>query len=180
MKKIALLLVTTASLAVAAMPGAAQSRGGGLGSMHGGVHSGGHFSGGGGNWHGGSGGFHGGGNWRGSDHWRGGGWHRGGFHSSFGLVIGAPFFWGSPYLWGAPYPYYPSYYPDYSPTVVYAEPPAPVTYVERGALAPSDGVPLAPASSYWYYCADKGYYPYIQSCPTGWLRVIPDNAPPSR
>ncbi len=34
-------------------------------------------------------------------------------------------------------------------------------------------------ASYWYYCADaKAYYPYVQQCPAGWLRVIPETTPP--
>lgn len=36
---------------------------------------------------------------------------------------------------------------------------------------------VAPAVNYRYYCTDPGgYYPEIQSCPSGWLRVIPDNS----
>ena len=39
--------------------------------------------------------------------------------------------------------------------------------------------PPAPASSFWYYCAEsKMYYPYVQQCPTGWLKVVPKTAPP--
>jgi len=36
-------------------------------------------------------------------------------------------------------------------------------------------------SSFWYYCADsKLYYPYVQQCPAGWLKVVPNpnTAPP--
>jgi hypothetical protein len=37
-----------------------------------------------------------------------------------------------------------------------------------------------PASSYWYYCTNPGgYYPYVQNCNQAWLRVIPNNVPPS-
>lgn len=33
---------------------------------------------------------------------------------------------------------------------------------------------------YWYYCQDpQGYYPYIQSCPNGWMKVVPDMTPPN-
>jgi hypothetical protein len=36
-------------------------------------------------------------------------------------------------------------------------------------------------SDYWYYCQDpQGYYPYIKSCPGGWMQVVPDTAPPGR
>ena len=34
----------------------------------------------------------------------------------------------------------------------------------------------APAN-FWYYCPDQGYYPYVQSCPKGWLQVAPQPAP---
>jgi hypothetical protein len=34
-------------------------------------------------------------------------------------------------------------------------------------------------SAYWYYCADsRGYYPSVQQCPSGWLRVVP--GPPNQ
>ena len=26
----------------------------------------------------------------------------------------------------------------------------------------------------------QGYYPYINSCPGGWMKVVPETAPPSR
>jgi hypothetical protein len=121
----------------------------------------------GGGFHGG--GFHGGGNFHGGD-FHGGhfgrGFHGHGFHGrgfrGFGtVVIGAPFFWPGYYYDYPPYSYYdsPSYY-DY-PTQVYVEPPAP------------SGQPQVQ-----YYCPDTGYYPTVQTCPRGWLRVVPDNAPP--
>ena len=28
--------------------------------------------------------------------------------------------------------------------------------------------------NFWYYCPDIGYYPDVQNCPNGWLRVIPN------
>lgn len=32
----------------------------------------------------------------------------------------------------------------------------------------------APATSYWYYCASaRTYYPYISTCPEGWMQVVP-------
>ncbi|HWZ70012.1 MAG TPA: DUF4124 domain-containing protein [Casimicrobiaceae bacterium] len=31
------------------------------------------------------------------------------------------------------------------------------------------------ASNYWYYCPDSaGYYPDTQTCPSGWLQVVPN------
>jgi hypothetical protein len=36
-------------------------------------------------------------------------------------------------------------------------------------------------SDYWYYCDDpQGYYPYVKSCPGGWMKVVPDTVPPGR
>jgi len=51
---------------------------------------------------------------------------------------------------------WPGYYPPvYSPPVV--------------GYAPS-----VPSGDYWYYCPDvRGYYPYVQQCPSGWLQVVP-------
>lgn len=32
---------------------------------------------------------------------------------------------------------------------------------------------------YRYYCPDpRGYYPYVSQCPKGWMKVVPDGAPP--
>jgi hypothetical protein len=60
-----------------------------------------------------------------------------------------------------PAPVYP--YPDpYVPPTVVA-PPAP---------------PPAP-TQYWYYCARaRAYYPYVTSCPEGWMQVVPPPATP--
>lgn len=36
-----------------------------------------------------------------------------------------------------------------------------------------------PPQNYWYYCQDpEGYYPQVQSCPEGWMRVVPNGGPP--
>ena len=131
---------------------------------------------------GGGGGWHGGG-WGGG----GGGWRGGG---RVGIYLGAPIgfnFGYSPYsYYGAPYygsPYY------YSPTPVYYPPvqqPAPVIYTERRddpqirtQEAPRNSSQNVQAS-WWYYCVDsKAYYPYVNKCPGGWLRVAPQPAPDS-
>lgn len=66
-------------------------------------------------------------------------------YRGFGLfVVGAPLFW-------SPYYYDPAYfYPD-------------------GTLY------VAPGGNYSFYCNNPvGYYPDVPSCPSGWLRVIPD------
>jgi hypothetical protein len=57
-------------------------------------------------------------------------------------------------LWEPPIYYSPPIYIDESPPV----------YIEQG-------------SSYWYYCPNPaGYYPTIQYCPIGWMRIVPDLA----
>ncbi|MFL9923372.1 hypothetical protein PQR62_03780 [Herbaspirillum lusitanum] len=76
-----------------------------------------------------------------------------------GVVIGGP-------IWVPP----PVYY---SPPPVYVERTPPPVYIER---APQP-------ENYWYYCPEtKAYYPYVQSCPSNWMRVVPNgpngNQPP--
>jgi hypothetical protein len=145
----------------------AQHRGGGGGNGGGGHWSGGHSGGmhNGGSWRG-DGGFNG---WRGGDrgrfdggHWGGprfygSRWHGAPYFASFGLFLGAPYFWGPGY-----YPYSTSY-PGYVtyPTAVY------YPSSESGA----------PEPSYQYYCPGQGYYPAVQTCPSGWQRVLPEHAP---
>ena len=65
--------------------------------------------------------------------------------------------WGPAFVGGAvvgaalAWPYYPYPY-AYAQPQVYAE----------------------PQQEYWYYCKDpQGYYPYVASCPGGWMRVAP-------
>jgi hypothetical protein len=111
----------------------------------------------GGGFHGPSSGFHGGSFQRGGFH--DGGFHHfhhGCFHSRFAFFIAAPFFWGPGYYpYGLPYSY-------------------PVTSYDYLEAAP----PYAPQQrDYWYYCPDQGYYPSVQTCPKGWLRVVPENPP---
>ncbi len=78
-----------------------------------------------------------------------------------GVFIGAPLFWH----WPPPHYAYPAYAPVVA-VPAYAPPP---TYVERGTDYGEPGDPR-----YWYYCQDPaGYYPYVNSCPGGWQRVMP-------
>ena len=55
------------------------------------------------------------------------------------------------------------------PLAVYAPPPG--AYPPRVAYSR----PAAPARPfYWYYCQSAGsYYPYVRTCPGGWLTVVP-------
>ena len=79
------------------------------------------------------------------------GWHHG---PHWGWYAWGPW-WGHPYG----YPYYGYPYPYYYP------------YPSYESVVP---VPAEPQQSYWYYCQDaKAYYPYVQSCPGGWTRVVP-------
>jgi hypothetical protein len=110
-----------------------------------------------GGWHGGHGGWHGGWGW------------------GAGAVVGSAIVAGallSPWYY-RPYYYYPTY-----PTVVEYVPSAPTVYYQQPAYQqpPAAVAPAAPADSgnWWYYCNDsKTYYPYAQSCASGWQRVAP-------
>ncbi len=86
----------------------------------------------------------------------GGGWH-GGWCCGGGWGAGLAPWWGWPY-------YYPGYYP-------YAyEPAAPVTVIQQPS-APA-AAPAPSTAQTWYYCdSSKGYYPYVQTCNTGWRQV---------
>ena len=71
------------------------------------------------------------------------------------------------------------------PRPVYYPPPAyvapPVYYPPRAVVVPSAPVVVAPPAqpvyveqAWWYYCTrPAGYYPYVQTCPSGWTRVSP-------
>jgi hypothetical protein len=86
----------------------------------------------------------------------------GGVHGEIGLFVG-PNWWG-PGWWGG-YPYYP-YYP--SPPVIIQQ--SPEIYVQP---APQQEDPV-----YWYFCKDpQGYYPYVEKCPKGWMKVVPPSTP---
>ncbi len=77
--------------------------------------------------------------------------------------------WGPPIFWGGPIVIAPpllpfGYYPPPPPAVVRQAP----VYVQ----------PRDDDDSYWYYCEDpKGYYPYVSTCPSGWMKVVPHNRP---
>ena len=99
--------------------------------------------------HAGGSGFHGGGGPHGGGFHRGGQLHHGsGFHGR--VFIGPPVILGPGYYpYGYSYPYgYAPY--DYS-------------------------YPYADSSSYQWYCPDPaGYFPDLQTCPSGWLQVVPN------
>ena len=150
---------------ILAITSPAYARGGGHG---GGGHGGGH-GGGRGSFHGGGriGGYHGGFGDYGGRFFRG---YRGvtpfrrGWLWAWGVGLGWPYYgsYYSPY-WGWPYyypylgwPYYDYNYYDYP-------------YYQQPQEQPY----------YWYFCQDpQGYYPYIKSCPGGWMKVVPNVTPP--
>jgi hypothetical protein len=89
-------------------------------------------------------------------------WHHRGPRVSIGFGFGYPY----PYHYPPPY-YYPPYYP--APVVIERAPPV---YVEQNP--PAAPALQAPASSYWYFCAESNaYYPYVKECASGWQRVAP-------
>ena len=95
------------------------------------------------------------------DGWHGG-FHGGGGHFSHGagprVYIGGYF--GFPYYY--PYGHYRYPYPDPLPY-------NPDLYTDT---TPRDIEP--PQQYYWYYCNDsQTYYPYVTSCPSGWVKVVP-------
>ena len=83
--------------------------------------------------------------------------------------------------YGAGYGYAPAYGfgPAVSPTVVVAPVVAapvapPPVYVQRQDVITAQPQPQPQASNYWHYCRNpEGYYPYVKSCPEGWMLVVP-------
>jgi hypothetical protein len=95
--------------------------------------------------------------------WRSGHWHHGYHDGRLG------WWWIVAGLWY----FYPQRVADYPDPYT----PPPVVVVQQTAPAPSTA---PPPSQYWYYCApEKGYYPYVPSCPGGWTMVpaLPPGAP---
>ncbi len=115
-----------------------------------------------------------------ADAWRGHGRVFVGTH----VFVGGPFWggccWGGPWWgpgWGWDPFWYPPYY-SYAPPVVIQQ--QPLAYTQQQAQ-PAQPAPQAQQAYYWYYCADaKAYYPYVQQCPAGWLKVVPQTAPPGQ
>ncbi len=90
--------------------------------------------------------------------WRGGHWvherHLG--RLGWWWVVG-----GAWYFYAAPVYPYPN---PYVPPVIAATPQPPEA-----------------APQYWYYCgSSRAYYPYVTSCPEGWMQVVPQPAPAPR
>jgi len=91
-------------------------------------------------------------------HFSGGHWHHGWAGHPHGWW-GPRFFWGGTVVVGPPYYAAP-------PVVVQQQPPV---YAEP-----------EPGQNYWYYCQNpQGYYPYVNNCPGGWMKVVPPTNPPT-
>jgi hypothetical protein len=94
----------------------------------------------------------------------------------FNLGMGIPPYYGPPawgprpYYWGPPAVAVAPPYPYPAPPVVVV-PQQPQVFVQRNQQE----------SDYWYYCGNpQGYYPYVKSCPGGWMKVVPETVPPGR
>jgi hypothetical protein len=102
------------------------------------------------------------GGWRGYRAYRGG--HRAYWGPRTSWNLG--FYWGGPLVVGPPW--YPYGYYSPPPVIVQKQPPV---YVE----------PEQRSDNYWYYCQNpQGYYPYVKSCPGGWMKVVPQPTPPNQ
>ena len=84
------------------------------------------------------------------------------FHGRSVIFIGAPFvYWSWPYgYYYMPPPYY--YGPDYV-----AREELPAVFVER-----FDGQPTPETPGDIFCPGENAYYPDVQSCPSGWQRII--------
>ncbi|ACH37842.1 hypothetical protein Gbem_0819 [Citrifermentans bemidjiense Bem] len=87
-------------------------------------------------------------------------------HFSGSVWIGPGFGFWDP--WYYPYYQYPSYRYYAPPTVVVPQEPQEYVLPESQQ-----------ETGYWYYCRNpQGYYPYVERCPSGWMKVVPDTVPP--
>jgi hypothetical protein len=107
------------------------------------------------------------------------------FHSGIEFFFGGrpPVWWWS---WGYPYDLSPHYYYSDDSHSYYTHNPSdpyfPYFYVYPGQMVvqpapPADTRQGQPAEPYyWYYCEGaQGYYPHVQQCPNGWMKVVPPN-----
>jgi hypothetical protein len=181
MKRIALAVVAAIGLSVGCGSAMAQHSGGG--HMGGGGYGGGGYGGGGGGYHGGGGGYHGGGSYHGGGYYHGGHYHA--YYPYFAFAaLGFPYWglgYGYPYYGSYPYytsAYYPGpYYSGYAGYSDMYDDSAPGAYVQRDMSSAPQAAPSG-ESQYNYYCpSPAGYYPQIQTCTNGWLRVVPDRSP---
>ena len=82
------------------------------------------------------------------------------------VFVGPGFWWPRP--WWGPGWWGPPYY-NLPPVVVQQ----PAIYAQPA--------PSPEEQQYWYYCQrPQGYYPYVQQCPNGWMKVVPPATPPGQ
>jgi hypothetical protein len=99
--------------------------------------------------------------------WRDGRWVHGRHDGHLGwwwVAAGIWYFYPRP-IYPYPDPYVPSIIIERQPPVVIQQTPPATT----------------PSPAYWYYCeTSNAYYPYVESCPSGWKKVpaTPPDAPP--
>jgi hypothetical protein len=101
-----------------------------------------------------------------------GGHRHGGGHFSGSIYIGPGWGYWDPFF----YPYYYTYpaYPYYTPPTVVV-PQEPQEYISPNTKSEEE------QSGYWYYCRKpEGYYPYVERCPNGWMKVLPNTTPPEQ
>ena len=99
----------------------------------------------------------------------------GGYYRGYYPHWYSSFYWGFPIL-GWPYVGWPYAFYGGSPYVGWPYYPSGMT-----EAPPADSEPAQPQPYYWYYCQDpQGYYPYVKSCPGGWIEVVPKATPPSQ
>ena len=98
-----------------------------------------------------------------------------GFVGGGTVIVTAPF-WYPAYPYPYPYPYVAPVYggevaggvPTYSDAPTYSEQPS------SDAPAYSDTPGYSERNDYWYYCPDlQAYYPYVPTCPSPWMQVVP-------
>jgi hypothetical protein len=115
-------------------------------------------------------------------HWVGPPGRWGGPPGRWGGPWGVYYHWRGPWgYWRGPWGYWrgsialgPWLWPLYPWLPYYPGVPAVVTQQPSGY-----GQPYQQEPYYWYYCPNPpGYYPYIRSCPGGWMKVEPDTTPP--
>jgi len=105
---------------------------------------------------------------------RGGGYRGGGFrdggYRGYGHGHGGGHFnvWLGP-VWGWDPFFYPYY--SYYPYPYYSQPPVVIEQQPQEYILPEQP---KQETQYWYYCSEsKTYYPYVKSCPGGWMKVVP-------
>ncbi|QXE90661.1 hypothetical protein [Geomonas subterranea] len=111
------------------------------------------------------------------------GYSRGGYgyggHSHSG-----GYFSGSVYIgpgWGYWDPFFYPYYYTYPAYPYYYTPPAVVAPQEPQEYISPDTTTGDEQTGYWYYCRKpEGYYPYVDRCPSGWMKVVPNTTPPAQ